>query len=538
MSGVSRVRWAAIGAALAVSLGAGGIGIVNATISSGSKAVYVPINPCRLADTRPGGDNVGTKNTPIGANQTHMFTVRGSNGNCTIPVGATAIVANVTAVAPTAQSFMAIWPADKSQPNASSLNYSAGQAPFPNAVTVTLSADGKIKAFNKNGNVHVIVDIAGYYEDHDHDDRYDTTEEIDAKIAETAWPQDGDACTAGALSGTIVNGHDADGNLTVKCFRNLVATLAGSTFGFAEGAGAAAQFRNPHGVAVDAAGNVYVADLDNHRIRKIAAAGGVTTLAGSGAAGDSEGVGATAQFNLPAGVAVDAAGNVYVTELGNNRIRKITPAGAVTTLAGSGSFGSADGVGAAAQFGSPSGVAVDAVGNVYVADTSNHRIRKITPAGAVTTLAGSTDGFADGVGAAAQFSAPYGVAVDAAGNVYVGDLFNQRIRKITPAGAVATLAGSTIGFADGVGTAAQFNGPAGVAVDAVGNVYVADLFNQRIRKITATGAVITLAGSGTVGSADGVGAAAQYNNPHGVAVDAAGNVYVADLNNQRIRKIN
>jgi hypothetical protein len=172
VSGFGRVRWAAIGAALAVSLVAGGIGIVNATISSGPKAVYVPISPCRLADTRPGTDNVGLKNTPIGPGQTHTFTVRGSNGNCVIPVGATAIVANVTAVAPTAQSFMAIWPADKPQPTASSLNYSAGQAPFPNAVTVTLSGDGKIKAFNKNGNVHVIIDIAGYYEDHNHDDRY------------------------------------------------------------------------------------------------------------------------------------------------------------------------------------------------------------------------------------------------------------------------------------------------------------------------------------------------------------------------------
>jgi hypothetical protein len=182
MSGVShmlRVRWAAIGAALAVSLGAGGIGIVNATISSGSKAVYVPITPCRLADTRPAPDTVGSKNTPIGAGQTHTFTVRGVNGNCTIPAGATAIVANVTAVAPTAQSFMAIWPADKPQPNASSLNYSAGQAAVPNAVTVTLSGDGKIKAFNKNGNVNVIIDIAGYYEDHDHDDRYYTKGQID-----------------------------------------------------------------------------------------------------------------------------------------------------------------------------------------------------------------------------------------------------------------------------------------------------------------------------------------------------------------------
>jgi sugar lactone lactonase YvrE len=536
VSGFGRVRWAAIGAALAVSLGAGGIGIVNATISSGSKAVYVPITPCRLADTRPGPENVGSKSTPIGAGQTHTFTVHGSNGNCTIPTGATAIVANVTAVAPTAQSFMAIWPADKPQPNASSLNYSAGQAPFPNAVTVSLSAEGKIKASNKNGNVHVIIDIAGYYEDHDHDDRYDTKAQVDAKIAETAWPQDGDACMAGVLSGTIVNGHDGDGNLTVKCFRNLVTTLAGSTVGFADGVGALAQFNNPVGVAVDAAGNVYVADRNNHRIRKITLAGVVSTLAGS-ILGFADGVGAAAQFNNPAGLAVDAVGNVYVADRNNHRIRKITPAGAVTTLAGSGTAGSADGVGAAAQFNTPYGVAVDAAGNVYVADTSNHQIRKITPTDAVTTLAGSTLGFADGVGAAAQFNNPIGLAVDAAGNVYVADLNNHRIRKITPAGAVTTLAGSTAGFADGVGAAAQFSGPAGVALDAAGNVYVADASNYRIRKITPTGAVTTLAGS-TGGFADAVGTAAQFGFPVGLAVDAAGNVHVADSGNSRIRKIN
>jgi hypothetical protein len=183
MSGVSRVRWAAIGAAIAVSLGAGGIGIVNATISSGSKAVYVPIAPCRLADTRPGPENVGTRATPIGQRDTHTFAVHGNNGKCSIPAGASAVVANVTAVAPSAQSFMTIWPADRPQPTASSLNYSAGQAPFPNAVTVALSGDGKIKVYNHNGAVHVIIDIAGYYQDHTHDDRYYTKGQTDQKIA-------------------------------------------------------------------------------------------------------------------------------------------------------------------------------------------------------------------------------------------------------------------------------------------------------------------------------------------------------------------
>jgi hypothetical protein len=172
--------WAAVGAALAVVAGAGGVGVVNATLSDGSKEAYVPIAPCRLADTRPGPFNVGTRSTPIGAAQSHTFTVRGTNGNCTIPPTASAIVANVTAVAPTATSYMTVWPADAPQAVVSSLNYSAGQEPFPNAVTVKLSADGKIKVYNNAGSVHVIIDISGYYEDHDHDDRYYTKAQIDA----------------------------------------------------------------------------------------------------------------------------------------------------------------------------------------------------------------------------------------------------------------------------------------------------------------------------------------------------------------------
>jgi sugar lactone lactonase YvrE len=446
------------------------------------------------------------------------------------------VVANVTAVAASAQSFMTIWPADKPQPTASSLNYSAGQAPFPNAVTVALSGDGRIKVYNHNGSVHVIIDIAGFYQDHNHDDRYYTKGQTDQKIAAIpVGPVDGAPCTAGVLPGTIVNGHDGDGNVTVKCFRRLVTTLAGSDLGFVDGTGAAARFNGPFGVAVDAAGNLYVADAGNHRIRKISPAGAVSTLAGS-TQGFADGVGTAAQFNFPRGVAVDAAGTVYVADNANHRIRKITPAGAVTTLAGS-TNGFADGTGAAARFNSPSGVAVDAAGNVYVADLNNHRIRKISPAGAVTTLAGSTQGFADGVGTAAQFNGPLGVVVDAAGNVYVADNANHRIRKITPAGAVTTLAGSTNGFADGTGAAARFNGPSGVAVDAAGNLYVADAGNHRIRKISPAGAVSTLAGS-TQGFAGGVGTAAQFSFPRGVAVDAAGTVYVADNANHRIRKIN
>ena len=314
-----------------------------------------------------------------------------------------------------------------------------------------------------------------------------------------------------------------------------VSTLAGSTQGFLDDTGTAAQFYNPYGVAVDKDGNVYVADYYNHKIRKITSDGVVSTLAGS-TQGFLDGTGTAAQFRNPRGVAVDAAGYVYVADRSNNRIRKITPAGVVSTLAGSGSIGSADGTGTAAQFYHPSGVAVDADGYVYVADRSNNRIRKITSDGAVSTLAGSTQGFLDDTGTVAKFSYPTGVAVASDGNVYVADRSNNRIRKITPAGVVSTLAGSTQGFADGTGTDAQFNFPRGVAVDATGNVYVADSHNNRIRKITPNGAVSDLAGS-TSGFADGTGTAAQFSYPYGVSVDAAGNVYVADYYNNMIRKI-
>jgi len=250
----------------------------------------------------------------------------------------------------------------------------------------------------------------------------------------------------------------------------------------------------------------------------------------------------SAAFSTPEGVAVDAAGNVYVADTINETIRQITPAGVVSTLAGlAGVGGSADGTGSAARFSGPFGVAADAAGNVYVADTFNQTIRKVTPAGVVTTLAGQAGsaGSTDGTGSAARFSTPRRVAADAVGNVYVAEL-NHVIRKITPAGVVSTLAGlaGAVGSADGTGSAARFADPQGVAVDAADNVYVADTANNTIRKITPAGVVTTLAGlAGTSGSTDGTGTAARFTSPRGVAVDAAGKVYVADRNNGAIRKI-
>ena len=335
-----------------------------------------------------------------------------------------------------------------------------------------------------------------------------------------------------------------------------VSTLAGSgSFytdrfvfgGFADGPGTVAQFSTPVGMAIDGSGNVYVADPGNNRIRKITPEGTVTTLAGSGTAGFADGAATVAQFKGPEGVAVDGSGNVYVADTTNNRIRKVTSEGMVTTLAGSGLSGSFNGTGNAAFFAYPKGVALDAAGNVYVADTYTDEIRKVTASGVVTTLAGSTQGYADGIGTAAKFNFPGSVTVDGAGNVYVADCKNNRIRKVTPEGTVTTLAGSgTAGFADGAATVAQFKGPFGVSVDGYGNVYVADSDNHRIRKVTPDGMVTTLAGGGggldiygvpIGGYADGSGTTAQFAYPFGIAVDGSGNVYVADSYNNRIRKV-
>jgi streptogramin lyase len=337
------------------------------------------------------------------------------------------------------------------------------------------------------------------------------------------------------------------GNSTIREISpsGVVTTLAGSAgnSGSADGTGSNAQFRYPAGVAVDANGNVYVADTFNYTIRKITPGGVVTTPVGSvGISGSADGTGSAAQFYNPFGVAVDNNGNVYVADSGNSTIREISPSGVVTTLAGSaGNPGSADGTGSNAQFSFPESVAVDASGNVYVADTDNDAIRQIAPGGVVTTLAGSvgSPGSADGTGNVAQFYNPVGVAVDNNGNVYVTDTGNNTIRMFSPGGVVTTLAGraGSSGSADGV-KSVLFNMPAGVAVDTNGNLYVADTYNETIRKITLGGVVTTLAGSaGSSGSGDGTGTAARFYNPFGVAVDNNGNLYVADTYNSTIRKI-
>jgi sugar lactone lactonase YvrE len=311
-----------------------------------------------------------------------------------------------------------------------------------------------------------------------------------------------------------------------------------------DGSGNAARFSSPFGVTVTGNGDVYVADTYNQTIRKVSKDGVVTTLAGiPGISGSNDGLGDSARFGKPRGLAVDPSGNVYVADTSNQTIRKIAPGGLVSTLAGSpGTSGGGDGTGSAARFYSPNGVATDTGGNVYVADTYNQTIRKVTPNGEVSPLAGSLRavGSNDGMGGA-RFSYPLGVAVDGTGNVYVADSGNRTIRKITSAGLVTTLAGSPgkYGDIDGPGCEARFSNPRGVAVDQRGNIYVADSNNQAIRKITPEGVVSTLGGSRTQANAGARGSRGRSNPgyPSGVAVDDAGNVYVADVHNKTIRKI-
>jgi sugar lactone lactonase YvrE len=269
----------------------------------------------------------------------------------------------------------------------------------------------------------------------------------------------------------------------------VVTTIAGKAdvSGYADGSGTNAIFNYPVGIAVDSSDNLYIAEFYNSVIRKIDATGMVTTLAGLATnTGSADGNGAAARFYFPAGVAVDTNGNVYVADSVNETIRKIAPNGDVSTLAGlARSYGSADGTGNVARFFNPQGLAVDSSGNIYVADEANETVRKVTPAGVVTTLAGfpQSAGAADGTGNSARFQNLNDVAVDASGNIYVADTGNDAIRKVTQGGVVTTLAGQSgnPGSADGIGSIARFNNPGGVAVDSMGNLFVSDVLNHTIR---------------------------------------------------------
>ena len=328
-----------------------------------------------------------------------------------------------------------------------------------------------------------------------------------------------------------------------------ITTIAGRTFSGDGGPASQAQLSEPEGVAADSAGNVYISDGNNHRIRKVDFAGTITTIAGTGEYGFSGDGGPASQAQLasPGGVAVDLAGNVYIADQYNNRVRRVDFAGTITTVAGTGESGfSGDGGPASqARFRQPFDVAVDGLGNLYIADRNNQRIRKVDFAGTITTIAGTGErGFGGDGGPAsqAQLSEPEGVAVDEAGNLYIADSFNHRIRKVDFAGTITTIAGTgERGFSGDGGPAsqAQLSSPEGVAADGAGNLYIVDQYNNRVRKVDATGTITTIAGSGERGFAGDSGPAveAELDLPADVAVDTEGNVYIADWLNHVIRKL-
>jgi sugar lactone lactonase YvrE len=343
--------------------------------------------------------------------------------------------------------------------------------------------------------------------------------------------------SAGTGFGAVMKFTTSDSLLSVN---STVKTLAGNVApGYLDGSGSGAQFNNPQGIAVDKNGNVFVGDTYNNYIREITPGGSVTTYAGNGSIGFLNGTLTNAEFYAPWGLAFNSTSDLYVADYGNNVIRKIAAGGGtVSTFVGNGLAGYYDGTDPLYYYyNNPTGVAFDATGNLYIADYGNNVIREVTPAGLSSTLAGTrTAGFVDGTGIgsntvlAASFNRPVAVAVDANGNVYVADQGNFAIRKITPAGVVTTLAGGP--------TQPQVVGiPTGIALDATGNIYISDE-SGRILEYTTNNVLYVLAGSSTVsGFTDGPGNTATFNLPQGIALDANNVIYVADKNNHSIRRV-
>jgi uncharacterized protein (TIGR03437 family) len=338
---------------------------------------------------------------------------------------------------------------------------------------------------------------------------------------------------------------DTDNNRIRMVANGVITTIAGNGFGgFSGDNGRASDARlaGPQGVAVDSAGNLYIADTGNNRIREVSN-GVITTVVGNGLAefGGDNGAAANAQLNSPYGVAVDSAGNLYIADTENQRIRKVSN-GVITTIAGNGTagFSGDNGPATSAQLATPLGVAVDSAGNLYVADRDNSRVRKVA-SGVMTTVAGNgTQGFGGDNGAAvnAQLNFPHGVAIDSAGNLYIADSGNSRIRKVAN-GVIATVAGGgTLAGGSGPATSLQLGDPSGVAVDSADNLYVADWASNRIWEVS-NGLITAVAGNGTAGFSgdNGPATSAQLNSPFSVAVDAPGNLYIADSNNNRVRKV-
>ena len=330
-----------------------------------------------------------------------------------------------------------------------------------------------------------------------------------------------------------------------------ITTFAGNgTPGYSgdNGPATAAELNNPYGLALDTAGNLYIADWNNFVIRKVIASGTISTIAGNGTPGSSgdNGPATSAELDYPEGLAVDSAGDLYIADWGGNRVRLVSSGGTITTFAGNGNagFGGDGGPAASAEVNGPSGVALDSAGNVYVADSGNYRLRKVI-GGTITTFAGN--GYENysgdnGAAASAQLNNPDGVALDSAGNLYIADSNSSVVRKVTTGGVITTIAGTgTYGYSgnNGPATSAKLRTPSGLAVDSAGNLYIADSSANVVRKVATDGTITTVAGNGVqgYGGDNGPATSASLYNPNGVAFDSAGNLYISDTNNQVIRKV-
>ena len=355
---------------------------------------------------------------------------------------------------------------------------------------------------------------------------------------------DGGPATNASLGGPMGLAADSSGNLYVLDYGG-VRKVSGGTITTVASFNQSADFANfPNGLAADSAGNLYIADDFDNRIREVSVAGTLTTVAGNGTVGFSGdgGPATSAQLNFPSGVAVDSAGNLYIADQDNKRIRRVSAGGTITTVAGNGGFSGDGGPATSASLDSPYSVALDSVGNLYIADSLNHRIRKVSAGGTITTVAGSgIPGFSGdgGPAASAALYKPYGIVLDAGGNLYIADTANDRIRKVS-GGTITTVAGNggSGPLGDGGQATNSFLVPNDVVLDSAGNLYIADVIHSRIRKVS-NGTITTVAGNGAFGFSGDGGAAtsASLYLPNGMAVGTNGNLYIADSLNNRIRRV-